>query len=65
VVRIAGDLDLATRDAASQVCAAGDGDCIVVDMADLMFIDCAGYAALVEAKLDLAGRAGHDRRSSG
>jgi anti-anti-sigma factor len=58
VVRLAGELDIATRDLVRQACLEGNDLSVVVDMTDLTFIDCSGYGALIRARrilTDLGG----------
>jgi anti-anti-sigma factor len=50
VVHIGGELDVATRHLVRQACAAGWRKAVVVEMADMTFIDCSGYGALVAAR---------------
>lgn len=58
VVRVGGELDLASRDALAQVCLAGDESWVVVEMNDLRFMDCSGYGRLVgiRSQLQALGR---------
>jgi anti-anti-sigma factor len=58
VVRLTGELDIATRDLVRQSCLDGIDLTVVVDMTDLTFIDCSGYGALIAARrilTDLGG----------
>jgi anti-anti-sigma factor len=57
VVELCGDLDLASRAAAIQACTAGGNTNVVVDLSRLVFMDSAGYGALVgsAASLDIRG----------
>jgi anti-anti-sigma factor len=58
VVRLAGELDIATRDLVRRTCLDGTDLTVVVDMTDLTFIDCCGYGALIAARrilTDLGG----------
>jgi anti-anti-sigma factor len=50
VVHIGGELDIATRHLIRQACAAGRRKAVVVEMADMTFMDCSGYGALVAAR---------------
>jgi len=58
VLRVAGDLDLAVRNQFFKVCIEGDWADVVVDLADVTFMDCAGYGGLVAARLVLQARGG-------
>lgn len=58
VVVMSGELDLATRGAATLACISPDLLHVVVDLAGLTFMDCAGYRELVSAKLVLEQRGG-------
>jgi anti-anti-sigma factor len=58
VVRLSGELDIATRDLVRRTCLEGNDLTVVVDMTDLTFIDCAGYGSLIAARrilTDLGG----------
>ena len=50
VVEIGGELDIATRDRVHQACLEGRGNVVVVEMADMTFMDCCGYGGLVAAR---------------
>jgi anti-anti-sigma factor len=50
VVEIGGELDIATRNRAHLACLQGRGKFVVVDMADITFMDCCGYGGLVAAR---------------
>jgi anti-anti-sigma factor len=50
VVQIGGELDLATRNLARRACLSGRRETVVVDMADMTFMDCCGYGGLVAAR---------------
>lgn len=50
VVQIGGELDIATRNRARQACLEGRGHNVVVEMADVTFMDCCGYGGLVAAR---------------
>jgi anti-anti-sigma factor len=58
IVRMSGELDLASSDRLSQLLAELGDQTVVVDLAELSFIDSSGIAALVAAKdrLQTAGR---------
>lgn len=58
VVVMSGELDLATCGAAVRACVSMDHRHVVVDMAGLTFIDCAGYRELAIARLILERRGG-------
>jgi anti-anti-sigma factor len=55
-VHVRGDLDLASRDSVHSMCLMGGRRGVVVDLADVTFMDCAGYAAFARARLVLAER---------
>jgi anti-anti-sigma factor len=50
VVQIGGELDIATRSRARRACLEGRGNNVVVEMADMTFMDCCGYGGLVAAR---------------
>jgi len=50
VVSVSGELDMGTRHVVENACRAGDDVAVVVEMADLTFMDCCGYAGLVAAR---------------
>lgn len=56
IVRIGGELDLATRVACFNACVNGDGDNIEVDISAITFMDCSGYGALMAARASLEQR---------
>jgi anti-anti-sigma factor len=58
VVVMSGELDLATCGAAVRACVSMGHRNVVVDMAALTFMDCAGYRELVIARLVLERRGG-------
>jgi len=58
VVVMRGELDVASRVAAVRACTLSDHVDVVVDMADVTFMDCAGYGAFVEARTTLEQRGG-------
>lgn len=58
VVEIGGELDLASRNAMVRACTARRHRAVVVDMADLTFMDCAGYGAIANARHVLEHRGG-------
>lgn len=58
VVRIGGELDIATRHLIRHACAAGRRKAVVVEMADMTFMDCSGYGALVAARRTLQQHGG-------
>ena len=55
-MRIAGELDLASRLACLNACVDGDGDTVEIDMAGITFMDCSGYSALTDARSALEQR---------
>ena len=58
VVRLSGELDIASRHRVRRTCRDGTDLTVVVDMTDLTFIDCSGYGALIAARrilTDLGG----------
>lgn len=58
VVQISGELDIATRGRAHQACLDGRGKFVVVEMADMTFMDCCGYSGLVAARRILQAHGG-------
>ena len=58
VVMLVGDLDLASRASAVRACTPGEHPDVVVDLSGVMFMDCAGYGALVDATSILRRRGG-------
>lgn len=58
VVNVSGELDMGTRDSVETACLAGDDMSVVVEMADLTFMDCCGYGALVAARRVIQERGG-------
>ena len=58
VVRVAGELDVATRAQVRQACLAGRGNNVVVEMAEITFMDCSGYGGLVAARVILEASGG-------
>jgi anti-anti-sigma factor len=58
VVQIGGELDIATRNRARRACLDGRGKDVVVDMADITFMDCCGYGGLVAAREILQANGG-------
>ena len=50
VVQIGGELDIVTRNIARRACLDGRGKDVVVEMADMTFMDCCGYGGLVAAR---------------
>jgi anti-anti-sigma factor len=57
VVSISGELDVRTRQLVEQACLAGH-DLVVVEMSELTFMDCCGYAGLVAIRRALLARGG-------
>lgn len=71
VLRIAGELDVASRSFVTCQCTQGRARAVVVDLADLTFMDCGGYRAFDAARatlqrqgrtLTLVGAVGEPRR---
>ena len=56
IVRIAGELDLASRLACLNACVDGESDTVEIDRAGITFMDCSGYSALTDARLALQQR---------
>ena len=50
VIVLSGDLDLASRSAAVRACLSPGHVDIIVDLAGVVFMDCAGYGALIAAR---------------
>ena len=53
IVHVTGELDLASRDHLGRACIGSHHRFVIVDLAALTFMDCAGYGALVTARLTL------------
>jgi len=47
---VSGELDVATRAQVRDACLTGRGNSVVVEMAELTFMDCSGYGGLVAAR---------------
>jgi anti-anti-sigma factor len=58
VVHARGELDLAGRDEFVRACVEGGRAAVVVDMAQLTFLDCSGYGALIAVRLCMQERGG-------
>lgn len=58
IVRVGGELDIATRAQVRDACLSGRGNVVVVDMAKATFMDCSGYGGLVAARLMLQASGG-------
>jgi anti-anti-sigma factor len=58
VVHVCGDLDLATRNVIYRACLAGGDGAVMVEMADLTFMDCSGYSGLIAARRVLQEQGG-------
>jgi anti-anti-sigma factor len=58
VIHVAGELDLATRDVVHGACVVDDGHQVVVDLAEITFLDCSGYSGLIAARQELEDRGG-------
>lgn len=58
VVRIIGDIDLESRDTVLAACALGDHRQLVVDLANVTFMDCTGYGVLLAARRIVEGGGG-------
>jgi anti-anti-sigma factor len=58
VVRVGGELDIATRSQVRDACLSGRGNVVVVDMAHATFMDCSGYGGLVAARQMLQASGG-------
>lgn len=58
LVRVRGELDVASRDLVCRACLEGIDVIVVVDLTELTFIDCSGWGALMAARgilTDLGG----------
>ena len=53
VVHISGELDTATRSVVHRACLDGGNVAVVIEMADMTFMDCCGYGGLVAARHEL------------
>jgi anti-anti-sigma factor len=58
VVNVSGELDMGTRDSLERACLANEDMSVVVEMADLTFMDCCGYGALVAVRRAIQERGG-------
>jgi anti-anti-sigma factor len=58
VVNVSGELDMGSRHVVEQACLAADDVSVVVEMAELTFMDCAGYAGLLTARRLLQAHGG-------
>lgn len=58
VVRIGGELDMTARSRVRQACLGGLDNAVEVEMAEMTFMDCCGYGALVAARTELQERGG-------
>ena len=58
LIRMSGELDVSTRSQAFEACCSCTGPAVVLDLAELTFMDSRGYAAIIEAKhvLEAEGR---------
>ena len=58
VVRVGGELDVATRAQVRDACLTSRGNSVVVEMAEVTFMDCSGYGCLVAARRILEATGG-------
>ena len=58
VVNVSGELDVRTRQLVEQACLTGHDLAVVVEMSELTFMDCCGYAGLVAIRRALLERGG-------
>ena len=58
VINVSGELDVRTRQYVEQACTEGDDPVVVIEMSELTFMDCCGYAGLVAARRQLQDRGG-------
>ena len=58
VVTLSGELDVRTRQLAENACLTGHGLAVVVDMSELSFMDCCGYAGLIAIRRALLAEGG-------
>jgi anti-anti-sigma factor len=58
VVNVSGELDVRTRQVVEQACLTGHDLTVVVEMSELTFMDCCGYAGLVAIRRALLERGG-------
>lgn len=54
VVKFSGELDLASSAQVKRRCTTGRSPQVVVDLADVTFLDCGGYRAFMAARTELA-----------
>lgn len=50
VIRVSGELDLASRDELVDSCSAGSHADTVIDLGTLTFMDCGGYSSLMQIR---------------
>jgi anti-anti-sigma factor len=58
VVHVRGELDVATRDALIRECLTDRHKAVVVEMAEMSFMDCSGYGGLIAVRQALELRHG-------
>ena len=58
VVNVSGELDVRTRQLVEQACLSGHDLAVVVDMSELAFMDCCGYAGLIGIRRALLAAGG-------
>lgn len=54
VVKFSGELDITSSARVQRRCIAGPGHQVVVDLADVTFLDCGGYRGFMAARAELA-----------
>ena len=50
IVHVSGELDVATRNVMSRACLDNGDKSVVVEMAEMTFMDCCGYGGLIAAR---------------
>jgi anti-anti-sigma factor len=58
IVHVSGELDVASRNVMSRACLENGDKSVVVEMAEMTFMDCCGYGGLVAARQVLAQHGG-------
>lgn len=58
ILYVSGELDVATRNVMSRACLENSDKSVVVEMAEMTFMDCCGYGGLVAARQVLVQHGG-------
>ncbi len=54
-VHLSGEMDMTSRQLVARCCVDGDESNVIVDISELTFMDCGGYATIAGARIVLAG----------